>query len=244
MDLPNDRNLTNWTVPKDTSAVCDGIPVLWQNTDVQILALLGLTPTSASLTTGSQTSIATPTSTSINSSTSTPSGSSLSSGAKAAIGVTIPLALIALIAGIFIFFRRRNSRQSHLHNELPTSAESDSGNWTHLGFLKYGQKQKANELDSARVFEADEGNQIVEMGDGRDHLFEMADTSSMTEGGKDTKKRDTPSDARGDELQRKKEAKRGNDGQDLLMPEQGHSGGNSELEIDTPRESAPPSYTK
>lgn len=246
LDLPDVRQLKTWTVPKDTSAVCDGIPVLWQNTDVEILALLGVTTISGASITGSKASNATPTSSSTTSSSSTSSKSSLSTGAKAAIGVMIPLAFIALVFGIFLFFRRRNSRSSHAHHdhhELPTTADSESGNWTHLSFLKYGHKQKPNELDSARVFEADEAHQIVEMGDGRDHVFEMADTSSIRDGKKDAKKMDTPSDGRKGELPGKEEFQRRNDGQDLLTPEQGHSRGDSELEIEPARESAPPSYT-
>lgn len=98
-------------------------------------------------------------------------------------------------------------------------------------------------MDSARVFEADEGNQIVEIGDGRDHVFEMADTSSIGEGRKDTKRIERSSGSKKVDLQRKKEVKRGNDGQDLSSPEQGYPRGNSELEIESARESAPPSYT-
>ncbi|KUJ19085.1 uncharacterized protein LY89DRAFT_773192 [Mollisia scopiformis] len=232
MDLPAERNLTTWFVPKDTSAVCDGIPVLWQNTDVQILALLGVTPTSSSPTTGSQSSGTIPANTN-SSSSSVHSGSSLSSGAKAAIGITIPLAFLALLAGVFIFFRRRNMKTpQHQHHELPTSAESDSGNWTHLSFLKHGFKHKASELDSSRVFEADEAHQIVEIGDGRDVVFEMADTSSVG-GGKDVKIR---GDAEGVEMGETKEVKKGDVGQDRLLSNRRPERGSNEIEIDSARE--------
>lgn len=112
-----------------------------------------------------------------------------------------------------------------------------------MSFLKHGNKHKENELDSTRVFEADAGNQIVEIGDGRDQVFEMPDTSSIREGKKDTRKREGSSDEFGIELQRRKEIKGGNDVHDLSTPGQEHSRGNSELEIDSTRESAPPSYT-
>ncbi|KAE8446807.1 hypothetical protein EG329_011584 [Mollisiaceae sp. DMI_Dod_QoI] len=246
MPLPDVRDLTTWTVPKNTSAVCDGIPVLWQNTDIQILALLGITPTSSSQTsspTGSQSSNTSPTSTGATSEIPASSGSSLSSGAKAAIGVTIPLVFIALIAGIFFFFRRRrNSQQPHIHHELPTSAENDSGNWTPMSFLKHGLKYKASELDSSRIFEADGGHQIVEIGEGRGAVFELADTSSINEGTKDVKNINRSSDGRNEELQTTKRIKRRPVGQEVLLPVQGQSIG-SEIDIDPIRESAPPSYT-
>jgi hypothetical protein len=143
MNLPSDRSLTDWVVPSDTSALCDAIPVLWQNTDIQILSLLGEQITqSASTATISNTQSTSPlTATgslgviSYNSSLTPSASSSLSIGAKAAIGIIIPSAFLALIVGILLFFRRRNSRNQQAHHELSTSPSIDSSNWTQLSSL-------------------------------------------------------------------------------------------------------------
>jgi hypothetical protein len=176
MSLPSDRNIVDWVVPSNTSALCDAIPVLWQNTDLQVLSLLGATPTTSKY---SKQSGSTPgeTGTSSHTSTSIPH-SSLSGGSKAAIGITIPLLFFALVAGVFLFFRRRNNRIQHEHHELPTSSPSiDGSNWTQLSEMqKHGLKNKASELDSNTMFEADGGNHTpaAELGDGRrSTVYEM-----------------------------------------------------------------------
>jgi hypothetical protein len=179
MSLPSDRRLTDWVVPSDTSALCDAIPVLWQNTDSQILSLLNelLTQSPLSPTTTTITQLSSsPTATGASSNTSSPSNSGLSNGAKAAIGITIPILLIALIAGVFLFFRRRNRNQQE-HIELPTSSPSiDGSNWTQLNEMqKLGVKSKASELDSSVRFEADggTGHHTAELGTGDDVVFEL-----------------------------------------------------------------------
>ncbi|KAE9367925.1 hypothetical protein N431DRAFT_514527 [Stipitochalara longipes BDJ] len=184
MDIPSQKALTAWVVPSDTSALCDAIPVLWQNTDSQILSLLAelltevpASPTSSSTSGTGLNSGPTATGNSSNSS-SGGTGSSLSSGAKAAIGVTIPLVFLALIAGIFFFFRRRNSKNKHLHQELPTSSPTDAASWTQLNDMKkQGLKGDASELDSSVVFEAGGGNHLAELGDERRSVvYEMEGT--------------------------------------------------------------------
>jgi hypothetical protein len=98
----------------------------------------------------------------------------LSNGAKAAIGVTIPVFLLALILGIFLFFRRRNRRDYTIHHELPASAEAS--NWTRLDMLKnVDLKTGASELDSSMKFEANAEREIQELADGRrEHeVFEL-----------------------------------------------------------------------
>jgi hypothetical protein len=185
MNLPSDRSLTDWVAPSNTSALCDAIPVLWQNTDIQILSLLGeqITQSASTATISNTQSTSPPTATgslgviSYNSSL-TPSASSfLSIGAKAAIGIIIPSAFLALIVGILLFFRRRNSRNQQAHHELSTSSSIDSSNWTQLSSLqKQGLKGKTSELDSLTRFEADADHQIAELGGGhgnRDEVHEL-----------------------------------------------------------------------
>ena len=44
-------SLISTTITTPTSALCDGIPVIWQNTDVEVISLLGVTPVASTLTT-------------------------------------------------------------------------------------------------------------------------------------------------------------------------------------------------
>jgi hypothetical protein len=121
LNIPPDRNYTTWEITTQTSAICDGIPILWQSTDLAILALSSTitsplsTPASASLTAAGQLSSIVPNATSTP--TPTPPASSengLSPGAKAAIGVVIPLLFIAILAGVFFYFRRNNQHKRKL----------------------------------------------------------------------------------------------------------------------------------
>jgi hypothetical protein len=61
--------------------------------------------------------------------------SSLSTAAKAEIGVVIPLSFLALIAGIFHFFRPHNRRNRQVYHELPTSLSVDFSNWAQMSAL-------------------------------------------------------------------------------------------------------------
>jgi hypothetical protein len=165
MSDPSDRNIINWVIPSNTSALCDAIPVFWQNTDVQILSLLGAPPKSSTYSMQPGSSPA-ETGTSSILSALTPH-SSLSGGGKAAIGITIPLLFLALIAGAFLVFRSRNSGIQQEPNELPTSSPSIEGSsWTQLNEMQK-QKNEASELDSTVVSEAGGGNHAVELGDWR-----------------------------------------------------------------------------
>ena len=101
----------------------------------------------------------------------------LSGRGKATIGITIPLLFLALIAGAFLFFRRRNSGIQQEHHELPTSSPSIEGSsWTKLNEMQK-QKNEASELDSTVVSEAGVGNHAVELGDWRRSVvYEMEES--------------------------------------------------------------------
>ena len=173
MSLPAERSLKSWVVPANTSALCDAIPILWQNTDIQVVSLLGETTTSSISTTTSSSSQASnimPTATSTTSSSSPSSiPSGISTGAKAAIGFTIPISLLALVLGI-LFFVRRRARTRNPHHELPASAYGrhelpDGTDW--------GQKRdwKMSELPGQGRVEADDAHGIFEAHSGA--VYEM-----------------------------------------------------------------------
>lgn len=186
MDLNVERNLTSWVVPANTSALCDAIPILWQNTDIQILSLLGETITSSIsiATSSSQISSVVPTATNTISSTASPSNapSGISTGAKAAIGVTIPLFFLALILGLFIFFRQRSRpqiRPQNAHHELPATLNGghelpDGPDW------KWGHKHdlKMSELHGNGRAEADADHEIFEAYSGA--VYEMDSSPRAT----------------------------------------------------------------
>ncbi|KAN0113234.1 hypothetical protein V8E51_006185 [Hyaloscypha variabilis] len=97
----------------------DGIPVWWQSSDLAAFTEPPKTTASSSstipTTSTNRASSSTATSTSSGGSTPTSSlkpnySSGLSSGAKIAVGVTIPVVVIAVVLGIFLFFRRRGKR--------------------------------------------------------------------------------------------------------------------------------------
>lgn len=157
------NQLSEFSIQANTSALCDAVPVLWQNTDVQILALLS----SASTTESSKTSSVTATNT--GSSSSTPislTRGGLSSGAKAAIGVVIPLVLIALVIGIFLFMRRRK--------QASILREAAAGNAHELGDSGLGNGERFEmggamaKDDKRAAVEADAGHVIQEMSTGTD----------------------------------------------------------------------------
>ncbi len=90
------KPITTIAIASATTAVCDGIPIMYRNADTSLFP--------ATTTSG-------PGNTSPPIATSSPAASAgLSSGAKAAIGVIIPVVFIALVAAIFFFFRRRGQR--------------------------------------------------------------------------------------------------------------------------------------
>lgn len=85
------------------------------------------------------------TSTASNTATGTPSQSTggLSTGAKAAIGVCIPVVFLALVFGIFWFFRTRRKRAIDAHQgvayEAPTGVP-DKGPGAERGYELYGER--------------------------------------------------------------------------------------------------------
>ncbi|KAI9745241.1 MAG: hypothetical protein M1818_001519 [Claussenomyces sp. TS43310] len=115
---PATKTLTALTLQADASAVCDGIPIMWQNTDTAILRLLGqsipTTVTSGSsgssrATSSPTTSMPTPTPTAVLAYNPAPP-SGLSTGAKIGLGVALPVGVIALLLAIFFTIRRRKHR--------------------------------------------------------------------------------------------------------------------------------------
>jgi hypothetical protein len=117
MALPSQRMLTTLEITSNTSALCDAIPVLWQNTDYQILSLLGQPITAntspSSSSTGSSVSNAIPTAIGDAFSPTKASSSNLglSQRPKIGIGVAIPIVVVGLILGAFFYFRHRNVLQ-------------------------------------------------------------------------------------------------------------------------------------
>lgn len=185
LSIPSNLSLTTYVVPAGTSAVCDAIPVLWQNTDIQVLALLGQTTlgnSTVSITSASLSTVQSPTSTGSLTSNlpSSSHNAGLSAGAKAAIGVAIPIFFIFTVLAIFTFFRRRGRKIHRTHAELADT----SSHWTKIEFFgKRGEKKVGGELDSRARYEADPQSAILEMGPGRRsaEVHEMGDTSRIQE---------------------------------------------------------------
>lgn len=177
MPLPDQRIFTTWEISSHTSALCDAIPVMWQNTDVQVLALLGNpitgfsanapTTTIISITTGSW-SNAVPVHTGITSNVAEMSTNkpTLSNGAKSGIRIAIPIVMLALFLGIFFYFRSRNNQQEAQH-ELHAD-ELDLGRLNHL--------QKQELLSKGTLLEMDANRETVELESVR-VVHEMPDTS-------------------------------------------------------------------
>lgn len=94
----------------------DGIPVMWQSTDIEILVLLGQTTLSSS-TLPTTTALPSRATTLISVTTSAYPSPGLSTGAKIGIGVSIPLAVIAVLVGALITCFRRRSRREDPANE-------------------------------------------------------------------------------------------------------------------------------
>ena len=108
----------------ETLVPMDGVPILWQSSDLSVFSQASAGPTTIALTSVTNTATKTPqvpSAASVPSNTSTAthdlqsSGSSgLSTGAKAGLGVGIPVAVIACLAlGFLLFRRRRRSGESY-----------------------------------------------------------------------------------------------------------------------------------
>jgi len=172
MDLPLERTLITWEVPANTSAVCDAIPIMWQNTDIPILSMMGLPFTSSPPSTFATSTPITRHSTSaipIMTGTSAASNhpitkagntsAGISQGVKTAIGVTVPIVLLGIIFGVFFFFRRRKRHFQPLRHELTSSVKRKYQN---------------------TMVEADPDHGLSEM-TGSPTVFEMADTRTSSD---------------------------------------------------------------
>ena len=146
--LSQDRGtVTTSSVRSTTTIGCDGIPIWWQATDAVVLSAASTitsTASTSSTATNTQSSV---TSTTYNTSTGTPSLSSgLSTGAKAAIGVCIPVVSLAILVGVFWFFRTHRKRAIDAHQGVayePHTGAPDKGPGGEYGY----------ELDSERPVE-------------------------------------------------------------------------------------------
>ena len=107
----------------------DGIPAWWQSSDLAAFAAPPKTtsssssnPPSLNTNTGSQ-----PSATSSSTSSPPPSSRGLSKGAKAGIGVGISVFVIALMLGIFFYFRRHGMKKAGeslpVHGEIKPPGE-------------------------------------------------------------------------------------------------------------------------
>ncbi|KAF4632029.1 hypothetical protein G7Y89_g6106 [Cudoniella acicularis] len=112
-DASNPKDLSTTTVDISYNIYGDGIPILWQSTDLAIFAAAtaSTTPTISPIISQSSSTSTQQTSTSStlpNSPTITPISDGLSSGSKIGIGIGIPLAVIAIgLVAFFIYIRRR-----------------------------------------------------------------------------------------------------------------------------------------
>ncbi|KAE8442742.1 hypothetical protein EG329_002882 [Mollisiaceae sp. DMI_Dod_QoI] len=169
--LSQDRGtVTTSSVRATTTIACDGIPIWWQDADAAVLSAastISSASSTSSTATNTQSSSASSTASNTATGTPSPSKSGLSTGAKAAIGVCIPVVFLALLAGVFWFFRTRRKRaidaQTHqgVAYEPYTGAAPDKGP---------GGGGHGYELDSERPVEI------------------YTDNGTRTEDGDDTKK--------------------------------------------------------
>jgi hypothetical protein len=139
-------NVSTTTFATALSVWGDAVPIWWQSSDLAMLASAStVTPPATSAPTGTAQSLPTA---SVLSSTDTPSPSStstgqpgsLSTGAKVGIGIFVPIAVIAIFMGIFIFSRQRRNREGN-HN---TTYEADIG--TTEGLHNYNPEARARSI--------------------------------------------------------------------------------------------------
>lgn len=179
MPLPSQRMLTTWEITSNTSALCDAIPVLWQNTDIQILSLLGestttnVFPTSTSTSYSSTMTMAIPTATGVTSNAPEVSSrdSNMPQGAKIGIGVTIPSVLTALILGLFVYFRRRDGQQQFEDAGEELRSHTDDTDWSYL------DTSRKQELPSEGLPAEMDANRETRELESLRIIHEMADTS-------------------------------------------------------------------
>jgi hypothetical protein len=185
MPLPSQRLLTTWEITRNTSALCDAIPIMWQNTDVQILSLLAEPVTVDSTTSTSSGGlssnfIATATGTIYNTDALSTSSrqSGIPNGAKIGIGVIIPVVMIALFKSIFIYFRRRNG-QNNIQHEAH-KGELDERLFEHFWKPELYSERRPAEMDANRETRELESAKVVhEMPDTSIPGISIRDTSIM-----------------------------------------------------------------
>ena len=128
--LNRGRAFTN-EIQTTTTVSCDGIPIWWQASDVALLSAASRTAFSAGLSPTTLTSPATSSVTThpVVSSTYLPTTSSspisspsnsksqgLSTGGKIAMGLCIPLAFFAVLAGVLWYFQKRRVHLEDTHH--------------------------------------------------------------------------------------------------------------------------------
>jgi hypothetical protein len=145
---------------------------MWQNTDLEILDLLGSLTTAASTSpTGNVTLSGLGTATAgTDSSTNLPNTHIISPKAKAEIAVGIVVVSVAFVLGIFFCFRRRGQRQKYALKEKPLPANTHelfTAANTHELLTKHNipemDEQNGGELQpfmDTRVMKTDVGDEI------------------------------------------------------------------------------------
>lgn len=120
------QSLIDYSLGHDLTLSCDGIPIMWQSSDL-LTTTTTTSAISAIASTASKSSsplpVPTLTSSPIAISNSTLIVTGLSVGAKAAIGVSIPLLLVACILGIVFYFRYRKQRELNANWTGPVNGE-------------------------------------------------------------------------------------------------------------------------
>jgi hypothetical protein len=143
--LSQDRGTVTTSSVRDTTTIsCDGIPIWWQATDAVVLSAASAITSIVSISIGSTYTQSSATSTAYNTSTGTPSPSSgLSTGAKAVIGVCIPVVSLAILVSVFWFFRTRRERAIDAHQGVayePHTGAPDKGPGGEYGYELHSER--------------------------------------------------------------------------------------------------------
>lgn len=115
---PDRGTISTSSVDGIVTVWCDGIPIWQQVTDAAVLSAASTITSSSSSPTRTQPP---PTRTQPPPTASVSPGGGLSTGTKAAIGVVIPVIFLAIVFGVFWFFRTRR-RNRVAGYELPGSS--------------------------------------------------------------------------------------------------------------------------
>lgn len=122
---PPSLSITYTGYSDDETVYCDGIPIIWQDSDVSLFSHEpGAVKTTASQPSatnqpGTISQLNSPISTTMSTSASTDASNGLSTATKVAIGVCIPLSCFALVLGTFFIMRYHNKRalQAYSNNK-------------------------------------------------------------------------------------------------------------------------------